>query len=93
MTLADAIPQGEMGVWVVGFVLTAIVSVLGFLVRNAFDGVSEGLKGLNVKLDAMGVVIAQHDGDRRVLEARLHSLERTVERLEREMGDLSEGAK
>lgn len=86
MLAIDAVPQ-DMGVWVVGFVLTAIVSVLGFLVRNSFEGVAEGIKGLSVKLDAMGVVIAQHDGDRRVLEARLMSLERTVERLEREMSE------
>lgn len=85
--LATDVVATDMGVWVVGFVLTAIVSVLGFLVRNSFEGVSKGLDGLGVKLDAMAVVIAQHDGDRRVLEARLGALERTVERLERELSE------
>ena len=70
-----------------GFVLTAIVSVLGFLVRNAFDSVGKGLDLLGKKLDDMSASIAKGDGDRRVLEARLISLEHRLDKLERECSE------
>lgn len=78
-------------VWVVGFVMTAIVGVLGFLVRNAFDAVGKGLEGLSKKLDDMSATIARGDGDRRVLESRVVTLEREMSELRREVREASEG--
>jgi hypothetical protein len=68
--------------------MLAITGALGFLVRNAFAKVESGLEGLSTKLDAMSKDIAKGDGDRRVIEAQLASLQRTVDRLEREVESL-----
>lgn len=91
MILAAEIIDQTVAGWVVGFVMLAITGVLGFLVRNAFDGVSKSIEGFGKKLDDMGVKLERGDGDRRVLEQRVHSLEQTVADVKRELRDLSEG--
>ena len=87
---ADVIDQSVAG-WAVGFVMLCITGVLGFLVRNAFDTTTKAVEGLGKKLDDMGVVIAKADGDRRVLEAQMHSLERRLDGVERTVRELAEG--
>lgn len=77
--------------WVVAAVATAILAVLGFLVRNAFDGVTKGLVELGAKMDALKDAAARSDTRTAVLESRLLHVERVAERLEREMKELSEG--
>lgn len=77
--------------WVVNLVQLAVVGVLGFLVRNAFEGVAKSIEGFGKKLDEVQSTIAKADGDRRVLEQRVHTLEQSVEKLERELREVSEG--
>jgi len=77
--------------WIVLAVAGAILTALSFLVRNAFESTTTYVEGLSVKLDAMGVVIAKADGDRRVLEAQMHSLERRLDSVERTVRELAEG--
>lgn len=90
MLAAEVVSQ-EMGPWVVGVVLAAIISVLGFLVRNAFDGIARSIESLGSKLDGLKADLAKGDGDRRVLEARVNSLELRVAELAREVREASEG--
>ena len=84
-------PDMPLSSWVVLAVAGAILATLSFLVRNAFDTTTKSIEGLGVKLDAMGVVIAKADGDRRVLEAQMHSLERRLDGVERTVRELAEG--
>lgn len=87
MMLAAEIVDQSVGTYAVGALVVGALGAFAYLVRNAFESTTKAVEGLGVKLDAMSVVIAQHDGDRRVLEARLSSLERTVERVERELSE------
>lgn len=77
----------SLSVWVVGVVAAGILGVLGFLVRNAFEGVSKGLENLSTKLDSMAREIARGDGDRRELAADVRALTHRLERLERDMSE------
>jgi uncharacterized membrane protein YccC len=86
MLAAEVVDQ-SLAVWVVGAVAAGILGVLGFLVRNAFEGVSRGLEGLSTKLDAMSKDIARQDGDRRALERDLAALVQRVDRMEREFSE------
>lgn len=80
-------PDMPLSAWVVLAVASAIITVLGFLIRNAFEGVTKGLEGLGAKLDAMGKDISRGDGDRRELGAEVRALRERLERLEREVSE------
>lgn len=88
---AGDISQDSLTTWVVGAVMAGVMAVLGFLVRNAFGKVETGLEGLGKKLDDMSAAFARADGDRRVLEQRVSTMEREISELKREMKELSEG--
>lgn len=77
--------------WVVGSVAAGALGVLGFLVRNAFDGVSASLKELTHKVDDMRNQFAAQAIEAARLEQRHHSLELRVAGLERTLERLSEG--
>lgn len=77
--------------WSVAALLAGGTGALGFLVKNAFNGTTDAVKELGAKLDVMAVKMATGDGDRRVLEARLHAAEQRLDRMERELAELSEG--
>lgn len=77
--------------YVVAVVLTAITGTLAFLVRNAFSKFETTLDGVSKKLDELSASVARHDGDRRVTDANLRALEHRIEKLERQIEDLSEG--
>ena len=85
--MSDGLGEMSMTVWVVGAVATGGLGVLGFLVRNAFEGVSKGLDGLGQKLDAMSKDISRGDGDRRELAAEVRGLAARLDRLERELSE------
>jgi outer membrane murein-binding lipoprotein Lpp len=87
MLAAEVLADQSLTVWVVGAAAAGILGVLGFLVRNAFEGVSKGLEGLNTKLDTMSKDIAKQDGDRRALERDLAALVQRVDRMERELSE------
>lgn len=88
---AGDISQDSLTTWVVGAVMAGVMAVLGFLVRNAFGKVETGLEGLGKKLDDMSAAFARADGDRRVLEARLEAIIARLDKVERELKELSEG--
>jgi hypothetical protein len=90
MLAADVVAD-SLTVWAVGALMAGGLAVLGFLVRNAFDGVTKGLDSLSGKLDSLKADLARGDGDRRVLEARVVVLERDVSELRRAMHEMSEG--
>lgn len=85
--IATALADDTLAVWVVGAVATGVLAVLGFLVRNAFEGVSKGLEGLGTKLDVMSKDIARGDGDRRELAAEVRALTARLDRVERELSE------
>ena len=87
MILAADMVDQSLTVWVVGAVATGVLAVLGFLVRNAFEGVSKGLEGLSTKLDGLAKDLATQDGDRRELAAEVRALTQRMERLERELSE------
>lgn len=91
MLAAEVLPTG-LDSWAIGLVLTGVVSVLGFLARNAVASVEHGIEALNAKMDSLRASIAQGDGDRRVLEVRVAGIEREVEQLRRDVREASEGA-
>ena len=72
----------------VGFLVLGVLAVLGFLVRNAFEGTTRAVADLGVKLEKLGADISRGDGDRRELAADVRALAQRLERLER---DISEG--
>lgn len=86
MLAAEVVDQ-SLAVWVVGAVAAGILGVLGFLVRNAFEGVSKGIDGLNTKLDSMAKDIARQDGDKRELAAEVRALTARLDRLEHEVSE------
>lgn len=88
---ADVVTLDSLTLWVIGAVLTAGVGSLGFLLRHSFDVVTKSIEGLGSKLDGLKADLAKGDGDRRVLEARLVAVERTLEKLERILGQASDG--
>ena len=97
MFAAEVVPQDMTG-WVVGLVLTGIVSALGFLVRNAFGKVEQGLEGLSAKMDGLKESISKGDIRSAVLETRVETLGREHQELRaqlaevrRELRELSEG--
>lgn len=77
--------------YVVAVVLTGITGTLAFLVRNAFGKFEATLDGVSKKLDELSANVARHDGDRRVTDAVVKALEHRIEKLERQLEDLSEG--
>ncbi|MDX2014177.1 MAG: hypothetical protein SFW67_28520 [Myxococcaceae bacterium] len=64
---------------------------MGFLARNAFVKVETTLESLGAKIDTLGANVARADGDRRVLEAKYEAIAVRLDKLERELRDLSEG--
>ena len=88
---AGDISQGSLTTWVVGAVLTAVTGTLAFLVRSAFGKVETTLEVVVKKLDTMTEAFARADGDRRVLEQRVATMEREISELKRELKELSEG--
>lgn len=90
--LAAEIVSQDMSAWAVGLVLTGVVSVLGFLARNAVAQVEHGIESLGEKMDSLRAALSQSDGDRRVLEVRVSGIEREVSELRREVREASEGA-
>lgn len=91
MLAADVVAQ-DVGAWAVGLVLTGVVSILGFLARNAVAKVEHGIESLGEKMDSLRAALSQSDGDRRVLEVRVSGIEREVAELRREVREASEGA-
>ena len=94
---AEVVPQDMTG-WVVGLVLTGIVSILGFLAKGAVAKVELGIEGLGSKLDALRDTITKGDIARAVLETRVETLGREHQELRaqlaevrRELRELSEG--
>lgn len=77
--------------WVVAAVAAAILGVLAFLVRHAFARVEMALEVVGTKLDDMSAAFARADGDRRVLEVRVVTLESAVAELKHEVREMSEG--
>lgn len=88
--VADVADQ-SLAQWSVGAVAAGILGVLAFLVRHAFARVETALESVSAKLDSMASAIAKADGDKRVLEARLDSLQREVTEIKREVREVSEG--
>lgn len=87
MLAAEVIPQ-EVGVWAVGVVLTGIVSVLGFLARNAVSKVEDGIAGLGLKMDALKDTISKGDIARAVLETRVEAHGRELVELRAAVAEL-----
>lgn len=92
MLAADVAPDMTVGVWVVGVILTGIVSALGFFLRSSFEELKRGQADgaaavasvkaeLGAKLDSLSTAMNKGDIARAVLEARL-------EAQSRELGDL-----
>lgn len=77
--------------WMVNIVTAGIVALVGFLAQRAFSKVETTLESLGSKIDSLGANVARADGDRRVTDANLQALAVRVDRLEREIRDLSEG--
>lgn len=88
---AGDLSQDSLTTWVVGAVMAGVMAVLGFLVRNAFGKVETGLESLGKKLDSMSEAMARADGDRRVIEARLEAVVARLDKVERELREVSEG--
>jgi DNA repair ATPase RecN len=101
---AEVLDQSLVG-WAVASLLAAGLTVLGFLVRNAFESTTKAVENLSIKLDAMAKDIARGDTAvavlKRDIEAhtqrldakakRLERLEARLERLEQARRDDSEG--
>ena len=85
---ATEIADQAVGTYVIGAVVVGAITVLGFLVRNAFETTTRAVADLGIKLEKLGVDIARGDGDRRELAADVRALAQRLERLER---DISEG--
>lgn len=83
LLLAAEMPP-EATLWVMGLLVTGVLTVFGFLARNAFTDLKEGVAGLNTKLDAMKEAQGAKD-------IRIALLERDVAELKAQMKDLSEG--
>lgn len=77
--------------WVVQLVQLAVVGLVGFFARHAFAKVETTLEQLGTKIDGLGSAVARGDGDRRVLEAEMRSVRERLERVERDIRELSEG--
>lgn len=77
--------------YVVALVLTGITGTLAFLVRNAFSKFETTLEGVAKKMDDLAAQQGRADGDRRVLEARFDAVSARLDKVERELRDLSEG--
>ena len=96
----EGLPSTE--VWAVGLVLSGIVGLAVFLLRATFDDLKKTLAELQTGqakmeklINDVSVVLAQADGDKRVLEARIEArlddCLRRVAQLEAEMREMSEG--
>lgn len=77
--------------WVVAAVAAGILGTLAFLVRHSFSKFETTLEGVGKKLEELSATVARSDGDRRVAEVRFEGLQQRVEKLERELRELSEG--
>lgn len=87
MLATEVVPQ-DVGAWAVGLVLTGVVSILGFLARNAVAKVEHGIETLGSKMDSLRAALSQSDGDRRVLEVRVEGIAREVSELRAELRKL-----
>ena len=85
LTILAAEMPPEATLWVVGLMVAGVLTVFGFLLRNAFTDLKEGVAGLNNKLDAMKEAQGAKD-------IRIALLERDVAELKGQMKELSEGA-
>ncbi len=92
MILAADMADQTLTQWIVLAVAGAILTGLGFLVRNAFEGTTSAVKELGSKLDVITAAQAKGDGDRRVLEVEVAQLKRDIAEIKQELRDLSEGA-
>lgn len=72
--------------WVVAAVLAGGTGLLGFLMKNAFNGLVASVNTIGGKMDVMSATIAKSDGDVRALQARydaeIGELKRRLERVE-----------
>ena len=88
---AAEIADQSVGVFAVGALVLGALGAFAYLIRNAFEGTTKAVEALGLDLKSLRTDISKADGDRRVIEAQLSALQRTVDRLERELGELSEG--
>ena len=81
--------------WVIGAVATGGLGTLGFLVRYAFGKVEAGIAGLSVKLDGFAKEMATNNVHAATFEAdvkgELRALRDRMDRLERDVREMSEG--
>ncbi len=95
MILAAIDADQTLTQWVVIAVAGAILTGLGFLVRNAFEGTTSAVKELGSKLDVITAAQASAAGDHRELKARheerFESLISRIDKVEREVREISEG--
>lgn len=85
-------PETTVGAWVIGVLLTGGVTVLGFLIKKAFNDTTTAVTALSVKLDVITATQARSDGDFREFKAEtrselnaLRSRMEQVERVQREI--------
>ena len=85
----------SLSVWIVGAVATAILGVLAYLVRNAFENVSKGLSDVGCKLDLMSKDLATSAihaaGFESEVRGEIRALRDRLDRLERDVREASEG--
>jgi len=85
--LATEIADQNVGTYVIGAVVVGAITVLGFLVRNAFETTTKAVADLGVKLEKLASDISRGDGDRRELAAELRAVRERLDRLERDMSE------
>lgn len=91
LAVVDVAADQPLSTWVIGAVAAGILGALAFLVRHAFAKVETAIETFGAKLDSLRAEMARGDGDRRVLEVRVGTLEAAVVELKREMREMSEG--
>lgn len=84
-------PEMPLSAWIILAVAGGGIAVLGFLVRNAFETTTKAVEALGTEVKSLRGDLSKGDGDRRVLEARVVTLERDYAELRRELRELSEG--
>lgn len=70
----------------------ALIAVVGWFARNAFVGLTDEVKAMSSHLASINVTLAEHEGERKLLEsqhkttaARVEALEERVREIERAM--------
>lgn len=99
---ATEVSSDSLTTWVVGAVMTTLMGVLAFLLRNAFGKVESSIERVDAKLDKVLAAQSAHDTARAVADTRLAQMEKELvemkrkhdaelAELKRELRELSEG--